>query len=61
MIGGAFFGTDIQAFRIGHMGPQATVENVVSVLVALEGYLRQVGWEVKSGQCLAGVDPELLS
>ncbi len=61
MVGGAFFGSEMQAFRIGHMGPQATVENAVGVLVALEGYLRQAGWNVEAGQCLAGVQPELLS
>lgn len=60
MIAGALSGGDMQAFRIGHMGPQATGENVVGVLIALEGYLRQAGQAVKSGQCLAGVDPEIL-
>lgn len=48
------------AFRIGHMGPEATVGNAVSVLVAIEDYLRKLGWKVQAGQCLAGIDPQLL-
>lgn len=49
-----------RAFRIGHMGPEATLENVVSVLIAVEGYLRKIGMKVQVGQCLAGIDPQLL-
>ena len=49
-----------RAFRIGHMGPEATVENAVSVLVAVEDYLRKIGGSVKVGQCLAGIDRQLL-
>jgi alanine-glyoxylate transaminase/serine-glyoxylate transaminase/serine-pyruvate transaminase len=60
MIGGSAAAGGDRAFRIGHMGSQATVENVVSVLVAVEDYLRQAGLEIQPGQALAGVDPELL-
>lgn len=61
MVGGANIPCGERAFRIGHMGPEATLENVLSVLIAVEEYLRKIGWDVKAGQCLAGVDPRLLS
>jgi alanine-glyoxylate transaminase/serine-glyoxylate transaminase/serine-pyruvate transaminase len=60
MIGGSAAAGGDRAIRIGHMGSQATVENVVSVLVAVEDYLRHAGLKIPPGQALAGVDPELL-
>jgi aspartate aminotransferase-like enzyme len=60
MLGGANVPCGERAFRIGHMGPQATVENVVGALIAVEDFLRESGLKVKAGQCLAGVDPQLL-
>jgi alanine-glyoxylate transaminase/serine-glyoxylate transaminase/serine-pyruvate transaminase len=60
MVAGANIPCGERAFRIGHMGPEATLENAVSVLVAVEDYLRKVGLEVKTGQCLSGLDPQLL-
>jgi len=61
MLGGANVPCGESVFRIGHMGPQATVDNVVGALIAVEDYLRKAGLEVKVGQCLTGVDPQLLS
>lgn len=61
MVAGANVPCGERAFRIGHMGPEATLENVMSVLIAVEGYLRKVGMKVQVGQCLAEIDPKLLS
>lgn len=48
-----------KAFRIGHMGPEATMENALSVLIALEGFLRHIGRQVPVGQSLFNLEPEL--
>ena len=60
MIAGANVPGSERAFRIGHMGPEATVENVVGVLLAIENCLRDSGYETTPGQCLRGVSPEML-
>lgn len=60
MIAGANIPCRERAVRMGHMGPQATVENVVATLIALEASLREAGWAVSPGQALVGVDPVLL-
>lgn len=61
MVAGANVPCGERAFRIGHMGPEATLENAVNVLIAVEDFLRKVGVKVQVGQCLAGIDPQLLS
>ncbi|GAG28943.1 unnamed protein product, partial [marine sediment metagenome] len=61
MVAGANVPCGERAFRIGHMGPEATLGNAVSVLIAVEDYLRKIGGKVQAGQCLAGIDPQLLS
>jgi len=44
-----------KAFRIGHMGPEATVENALSVLIALEDFLRQKGKKSQSGRAFSSL------
>jgi len=60
MLAGANVPGGERAFRIGHMGPEATPENAVSVLVAVEDFLRREGLPVKVGQCLSEIDPNLV-
>lgn len=45
-----------KAVRIGHMGPNASLEAVVPVLVGIEQFLRKSGMRVEKGSCLAGLD-----
>lgn len=50
---GAYFD---KAIRVGHMGPNASMEAVTPFLVGLEQYLRKNGYDVPRGTCLAGVE-----
>lgn len=45
-----------QIFRLGHMGPTATVHAIVPTLVAIEEALRASGAKVEAGQSLRGME-----
>jgi aspartate aminotransferase-like enzyme len=61
MIAGANVAAADRAVRVGHMGPGATAENGIQVLIALEDYLRSQGMEGPLGSCLRTLDPRLLA
>ncbi len=43
-------------FRIGHMGPQATLEMILPLLFGIEEALRAAGADVEPGQSLRGLE-----
>jgi len=45
-----------KAVRVGHMGPNASMEAIVPFLVGMEQYLRKQGHDIPRGACLAGVE-----
>ncbi len=61
MVAGSMGPLADKAIRVGHMGPSATVENALSVLFAVEGFLRAKVGDVSVGRCVEGLDGELLS
>jgi len=55
-IGGGIAEWAGKAIRVGHMGPTASLDKLVPVLVGLEGALRAQGLEVEPGRALRGLD-----
>jgi aspartate aminotransferase-like enzyme len=56
LIGGGIDELRGKVFRIGHMGPQATLEMILPLLFGIEEALRAAGASVEPGQSLRGLD-----
>ena len=55
-IGGGIADWAPKAIRVGHMGPTASLNRLVPVLVGLEGALRAQGHAIEPGRALRGLD-----
>ncbi|MFQ6090086.1 MAG: pyridoxal-phosphate-dependent aminotransferase family protein [Candidatus Bipolaricaulia bacterium] len=56
LIGGGIDELRGKVFRIGHMGPQATLEMILPLLWGIEEALRAAGLPIEPGESLRGLD-----